>query len=112
MDQFSRYLPNMPQDSDYVLFCTQGPDYFLPTTACLVQDRLVIPTTAGGHDFNLGCSGSIYGLGLGEGLIFSGQASRLLLLTSGDLQQVLAFARSERAHNLRRRGGRYTADRR
>lgn len=70
-----------PQDIDYVLFCTQSPDYFLPTTACLVQDRLGIPTTAGALDFNLGCSGYIYGLGLSEGLIFSGQASRLLLLT-------------------------------
>jgi 3-oxoacyl-[acyl-carrier-protein] synthase-3 len=71
-----------PEDIDYVLLCTQSPDYFLPTTACLVQDRLGIPTTAGALDFNLGCSGYIYGLGLSEGLISSGQASALLLLTS------------------------------
>ena len=71
-----------PQDIDYVLFCTQSPDYFLPTTACLLQDRLGIPTTAGALDFNLGCSGYIYGLGLGEGLISSGQASTVLLLTA------------------------------
>jgi 3-oxoacyl-[acyl-carrier-protein] synthase III len=71
-----------PQDIDYVLLCTQSPDYFLPTTACLVQDRLGIPTTAGALDFNLGCSGYIYGLGLSEGLISSGQASALLLLTA------------------------------
>lgn len=70
------------EDIDYVLLCTQSPDYFLPTTACLVQDRLGIPTTAGALDFNLGCSGYIYGLGLSEGLISSGQASALLLLTS------------------------------
>jgi 3-oxoacyl-[acyl-carrier-protein] synthase-3 len=71
-----------PEDIDYVLLCTQSPDYFLPTTACLVQDRLGIPTTAGALDFNLGCSGYIYGLGLSEGLISSGQATALLLLTS------------------------------
>lgn len=71
-----------PEEIDYVLLCTQSPDYFLPTTACLVQDRLGIPTTAGALDFNLGCSGYIYGLGLAEGLICSGQASRVLLLTA------------------------------
>jgi 3-oxoacyl-[acyl-carrier-protein] synthase III len=71
-----------PQDIDYVLLCTQSPDYFLPTTACLVQDRLGIPTTAGALDFNLGCSGYVYGLGLSEGLISSGQASAVLLLTA------------------------------
>ena len=71
-----------PGEIDYLLFCTQSPDYFLPTTACLIQDRLGIPTTAGALDFNLGCSGFVYGLGLAEGLISSGQASRVLLLTA------------------------------
>jgi 3-oxoacyl-[acyl-carrier-protein] synthase-3 len=71
-----------PEDIDYILLCTQSPDYFLPTTACLVQDRLGIPMTAGALDFNLGCSGYVYGLGLAEGLIASGQASNLLLLTA------------------------------
>jgi len=70
------------QDIDYVLFCTQSPDYFLPTTACLIQDRLGIPVSAGALDFNLGCSGFVYGLGLAKGLVESGQASRLLLITA------------------------------
>ncbi|MBV9267418.1 MAG: ketoacyl-ACP synthase III [Acidobacteriaceae bacterium] len=71
-----------PEEIDYVLLCTQSPDYFLPTTACLVQDRLGIPTSAGALDFNLGCSGYVYGLGLAEGLIASGQARKVLLLTA------------------------------
>src|SRR5579872_5057261 len=71
-----------PQDIDYVLLCTQSPDYFLPTTACLVQDRLGIPTTAGALDFNLGCSGFVAGLGLAKGLVETGQAARVLLLTA------------------------------
>lgn len=70
-----------PQDIDFLLFCTQSPDYFLPTTACILQHRLGIPTSAGAYDFNLGCSGYIYGLGQAEGLISSGQASKVLLLT-------------------------------
>lgn len=69
-------------DIDYVLLCTQSPDHFLPTSACIVQDRLGIPTAAGAIDFNLGCSGFVYGCGLAKGLIASGQARRVLLLTA------------------------------
>jgi 3-oxoacyl-[acyl-carrier-protein] synthase-3 len=71
-----------PDDVDFILLCTQTPDYFLPTTACLLQERLGIPTNAGALDFNLGCSGFIYGLGLAHGLIESGQAKNVLLLTA------------------------------
>jgi 3-oxoacyl-[acyl-carrier-protein] synthase-3 len=70
------------EDIDYVLLCTQSPDYFLPTTACLVQHRLGIPTRAGALDFNLGCSGYVYGLGLAKGLVETGQARNVLLLTA------------------------------
>lgn len=72
----------LPGEIDYLLFCTQSPDYFLPTTACLLQDRLGIPETAGALDFNLGCSGFVYGLGLAQGLLQTGQASRVLLITA------------------------------
>jgi 3-oxoacyl-[acyl-carrier-protein] synthase-3 len=67
---------------DFLLLCTQSPDYFLPTTACLLQDRLGIPVSAGALDFNLGCSGFVYGLGLAQGLLRTGQATRLLLITA------------------------------
>ncbi len=66
---------------DFVLLCTQSPDYLLPTTACLLQDRLKLRTGIGALDFNLGCSGYIYGLGLAQGLIETGQAGNVLLLT-------------------------------
>lgn len=66
---------------DFVLFCTQSPDYLLPTSACLLQDRLKLRTGIGALDFNLGCSGYIYGLGLAQGLIETGQAKSVLLLT-------------------------------
>jgi 3-oxoacyl-[acyl-carrier-protein] synthase-3 len=71
-----------PADIDFLLYCTQSPDYFLPTTACIIQDRLGFPTTAGAYDYNLGCSGYIYGLGQAEGLIATGQASKVLLITA------------------------------
>ena len=71
-----------PASIDYILFCTQSPDYFLPTTACLLQDRLKIPTTAGALDFNLGCSGYVYGLGLARSLIVAEEATNILLITA------------------------------
>lgn len=71
-----------PSDIDYLILCTQSPDHFLPTTACLLQNRLGIPRHAGALDYNLGCSGFVYGLGLVEGLIKTGQASKVLLITA------------------------------
>lgn len=70
------------ENIDFLLFCTQSPDYPLPTTACLLQHKLRIPQSAGALDFNLGCSGYIYGLGLAKGLIETGQARHVLLLTA------------------------------
>lgn len=71
-----------PDEIDFVVLCTQTPDYLLPSTACVIQHRLGIPTTAGAFGFDLGHSGYIYGLGLAQGLIASGQASNVLLLTA------------------------------
>lgn len=71
-----------PKSIDFLLFCTQTPDYPLPTTACLIQERLGLRLSCGALDFNLGCSGFVYGLSLAEGLIASGQAKRVLLVTA------------------------------
>lgn len=71
-----------PSTIDFILFCTQSPDYFLPTSACLIQEKLGILTSAGALDFNLGCSGFVYGLSLAKGLIIGGIAKNILLLTS------------------------------
>jgi len=71
-----------PQSIDFLLLCTQTPDYPLPTTACLMQDRLGLRTDAGALDFNLGCSGFVYGLSLADGLIRTGSVRRVLLVTA------------------------------
>lgn len=67
---------------DFVILCTQAPDYILPTTACILQHRLGIPTSAGALDVNLGCSGYVYCLSLARGLIETGAARCVLLLTA------------------------------
>lgn len=67
---------------DFILFCTQSPDYFLPTTACILQDKLGLRKNIGAMDFNLGCSGFVYGLAVAKGLIVAGVAKSILLVTS------------------------------
>jgi 3-oxoacyl-[acyl-carrier-protein] synthase-3 len=70
------------KDIDYLLFCTQSPDYFLPASACIIQDRLGLSKNIGALDFNQGCSGYIYGLSLATGLISAEIAANVLLLTA------------------------------
>ena len=70
-----------PKSIDFLMLCTQSSDYFLPSTACILQNRLGIPTSAGAFDYNLGCSGCIYGMAMAKGLIAAGIAKNVLLLT-------------------------------
>ena len=74
--------PEINRESvNFILFCTQSPDHFLPTSACILQNKLGLPTSCGALDFNLGCSGYVYGLSLAKGLILGGIAKNVLLLT-------------------------------
>ena len=71
-----------PLNIDFILFCTQSPDFHLPSTACLIQDKLGVPCSAGALDFDLGCSGYEYGLAMAKGLILGDMAKNVLLLTA------------------------------
>jgi 3-oxoacyl-[acyl-carrier-protein] synthase-3 len=74
---------NIEKDEiDFLILCTQSPDYFLPTSACIIQERLGLTTSIGAFDINLGCSGFVYGLGIAKGLIATGQAKNILFITS------------------------------
>jgi len=67
---------------DFLLLCTQSPDYFLPSSACILQNKLGLRTDIGAFDYNLGCSGFIYGLAMAKSFIVSGIANNILLITS------------------------------
>ena len=71
-----------PETIDFLMLCTQSPDYFLPSTACVLQHKLGLPTSAGAFDYNLGCSGCVYGLAVAKGLVAAGIAKNVLLLTA------------------------------
>ena len=74
---------------DFLLLCTECPDYFLPATACIVQNRLGLRKDAGALDYNLGCSGFVYGLALAKGLVLGGVARRVLLITAETITRTI-----------------------
>lgn len=78
-----------PKSIDFVMLCTQSPDHFLPSTACILQNRLGIPTSAGAFDYNLGCSGCVYGIAMANSFVNSGLAKNVLLLTAETYQKYL-----------------------
>ncbi len=68
---------------DLLVFGTQMPDYQMPTTACIIQNKLGLPTSCAAFDVNLGCSQFVYCLAIANAWIKSGMAKRALVL-AGD----------------------------
>lgn len=77
------------KDIDFIMLCTQSSDHFLPSTACILQNRLGIPTSAGAFDYNLGCSGCVYGIAMAKSFVDSGLAKNVLFLTAETYQKYL-----------------------
>lgn len=67
---------------DGIIFCTQSEDYILPPNSCILHKMLELPEDVLAFDFNLACSGYIYGLMLARGLIFSGAAKNVILVNA------------------------------
>jgi len=74
---------------DFLLLNTQSPDYILPASACILQDKLGLSNNIGALDVNMGCSGFIYGLALARSLINSGTSKSLLLINSETLSKFI-----------------------
>lgn len=68
------------EEIDLLVFVSQSPDYFLPATAILLQEKLGLKTDCMAFDVNLGCSGYVYGLQIVGQFIQSGAVRKALLL--------------------------------
>jgi 3-oxoacyl-[acyl-carrier-protein] synthase-3 len=66
---------------DYLIFCSQFPDHYAPASACALQSRLGLGRHTGAFDFNLGCSGFVFGLQMARSFIACGDARYVLLIT-------------------------------
>ena len=74
--------PTQRHDVDFLILCTQAPDYFLPTSACIVHEALALSPECGAIDVNQGCSGYVYSLSLATGLVEAGLARNVLVITA------------------------------
>ena len=68
------------QKIDFLLYCTQSPDYPLPSTACILQDRLGLSKECLAFDVNMGCSGWVYGMSICGSFLSNGAVKKALLL--------------------------------
>jgi len=79
-----------PNAIDFLMLCTQSAEYRLPSSVCLLQQRLGVPTNIGAVSFDHGCSGYIYGLSLAKGLIAGGMAKNILFVTAETYTKYIA----------------------
>ena len=63
-----------------LIFVTQSPDYFLPSTSCMVHQWLGLSDHCAAFDVGLGCSGYPYGLYLAAAMLRAGGQGRILML--------------------------------
>jgi 3-oxoacyl-[acyl-carrier-protein] synthase III len=70
------------RDLQGIVFCTQTPEYLMPSNAFLLHEALGMTHGALAFDYNLACSGYIYGLAIVQGLVEIGLADRVLLVTA------------------------------
>lgn len=68
------------EDIDAIFFVSQTPDYILPATACILQDRLGLSKECYASDMTLGCSGWVYGLSSAVSLLSSGSIRKALVM--------------------------------
>ena len=68
------------EEIDALIVVTQSPDYLIPSTAIILQDRMKLPTTTIAYDINLGCSGYPFGIYTVGSMLSSGGIRKALLL--------------------------------
>jgi 3-oxoacyl-[acyl-carrier-protein] synthase-3 len=89
----------IPDDIDCLIFVSQTPDYILPATSCILQNRLGLSMECYAADISLGCSGWVYGLSVIASLISGGSMKKGLLLV-GDTTTVTKSPKDKSTYPL------------
>lgn len=74
--------PALKESIDGLIFCTQSPDYIMPPNSSVLHGRLGLKEGVLAYDFNLACSGYVYGLAMAQAFIKAGMLSNILLVTA------------------------------
>ena len=88
-----------PEEIDCLIFVSQTPDYILPATSCILQDRLGLPKDCYALDISLGCTGWVYGLSVISSLLTGGLMRKGLLLV-GDTTTVTKSPKDKSTYPL------------
>ncbi len=68
------------EEVDLIIFLSQTPDYRMPATSVILQDKLGFPKSTMAFDVNMGCAGFIYGLSIGFSFLQQPHVKKVLLL--------------------------------
>lgn len=74
-----------------LVFVTQTPDYIVPATACILQNRLGLSKECLSFDVSLGCSGWVYGMNISSSMISNGSVKKALLLCGDTISRTQSF---------------------
>jgi len=96
------------KEIEALIFVSQTPDYILPATSCLLQDRLGLPADCISLDISLGCSGFVYGLSTLASYMQTGMIKKALLL-AGDTSSLTCSKKDKSTYPLFGDAGTVTA---
>lgn len=94
---FNEYHEIDKNEIDFLLYTSQGLDYFSPSSASILHQRIGLNESCGVLDIPVGCAGFVYGLSMAQALISSGNASSILFL----LGEIPSKAIHEDDHDLK-----------
>ena len=75
------------EEIDLLVLVTQSREYYLPSSAIILHDKIGLPSTCMAFDIGLGCSGYVYGLSIIGQFLQNGQFKKALLV-AGDVSSV------------------------
>jgi 3-oxoacyl-[acyl-carrier-protein] synthase III len=87
---FSDY-PELRDKVDAVVCCTQSPDYIMPPNSAILQKKFGLRKNLFAFDFNLACSGYIYGLEIIRGLLMAKTAKNILFFTADTYSKYISY---------------------
>ena len=77
-----------PEEIDLIIVATATPDYFFPSTACIIQKN-INAVKAAAFDMSVGCSGFVYGIATGANFISSGVYKKVLVIGAEILSKIV-----------------------
>jgi len=78
-----------PDEVNGIIFISQTPDYFLPTSSSIIQEKLGLSDSCFCFDINLGCSGYVYGLQIAANML-NKYNKKILLLVGDTISKIIS----------------------